>query len=140
MNPADKLQEIADKISALAKALNIIQEELTQAIASIRAQLQNPPGPPSSRPKLPLEIMCWSFFSVAPSRCLPCIGGIMVTGIGFPMAIAMVTKLDIWMVKERPPTCFGLRSFKNWPRLSSLDPRPIARGCPPAPSLRPSLE
>ena len=53
MNPADKLQEIADKISALATALNVIQEELTKAIASIREQLQNPPGPPSSRPKLP---------------------------------------------------------------------------------------
>jgi hypothetical protein len=55
MNPADKLQEIADKISALANAITVIQEELAKAIASIREQLsQNPPGPASSRPKLPV--------------------------------------------------------------------------------------
>lgn len=71
MNPADKLQEISDKISQLANAtadkiqelaakvneladaIDMIQEELAKAIASIREQLQNPPGPPSSRPKLP---------------------------------------------------------------------------------------
>jgi hypothetical protein len=52
MNPADKLQEIADKISALANTIQVIQEELAKAIASIREQLsQNPPGPASSRPK-----------------------------------------------------------------------------------------
>ena len=51
MNPADKLQELADKISALANALNVIQKEFAEAIAAIREQLaQNPPGPPSSRP------------------------------------------------------------------------------------------
>lgn len=78
MNPADKLQEIADKISELANALTIIQEEFAEAIVEIREKLaqtpptqeelsqavdwfrerlqqlsQNPPGPPSSRPKLP---------------------------------------------------------------------------------------
>jgi hypothetical protein len=39
MNIADKLQEIADRISALANTLTVVQEELAKAITAIREQV-----------------------------------------------------------------------------------------------------
>ena len=80
--------------------------------------------------------MCWSFSSVAASRCLSCTGGIMVIGIGFRMATRMVTKLDIWTEKEKSPTSSELRGFKRDFCLGMNQNPSRGRFALPAPGLK----